>query len=119
MKERTVDWNVNFRGQICNNYNLFKATLFCALCLHQVCVVAHADHAITSFKKNSFDSKTAHFALFVRFLANCFFLKYAESMLECYFLSFFPRLGEFWYNAGKNKFTDFRKANEPVKCNFI
>ena len=70
MKERTVDWNVNFRGQICNNYNLFKATLFCALCLHQVCVVAHADHAITRFKKNGFDSKTAHFALFVRFLAN-------------------------------------------------
>ena len=32
---------------------------------------------------------------------------------------FFPRSGELLHNTGENKFTDFRKANEPVKCNFI
>ena len=39
-------------------------------------------------------------------------------MFECCFHSFFPRLGELKYSTGEIKFTDFRKANEPVKCNF-
>ena len=39
-------------------------------------------------------------------------------MFECCFHSFFPRLGEMKYSTGEIKFTDFRKANELVKCNF-
>ena len=34
------------------------------------------------------------------------------------FSQFFPRLGELKYSTGEIKFTDFRKANELVKCNF-
>ena len=42
----------------------------CAHCLRQVCAVAHADHATRNHNylfKNSFDPKTANFALFARF----------------------------------------------------
>ena len=39
-------------------------------------------------------------------------------MFECCFHSFFLRLGEMKYSTGEIKFTDFRKANELVKCNF-
>ena len=43
----------------------------CAHCLHQVCVVAHARRSRNTQSqylfKNSFDPKTAHFALFARF----------------------------------------------------
>ena len=28
-------------------------------------------------------------------------------------------IGRVVINTGENKFTDFRKVNEPVKCNFI
>ena len=42
-----------------------------------------------------------------------------RACLSVVFSIFSPRLGELWHNTGKNKFTEFRKANELVKFNFI
>ena len=35
------------------------------------------------------------------------------------FCQFFPQFGRVVISTGENKFTDFRKANEPVKYNFV
>ena len=90
----------------------------------------------SQFWKKKFDPKTAHFTLLARFLDDRTLYILSKIAVSVYsirimllevsgehvwmlFSQIFPQIGKVVFYTSENKFTDFRKENEPVNCNFI